>query len=109
MQFSHFHFEPEADRLGEGPLSEVYKAVEQGVLACWTRNGVQPAELMRWVWDLLSASTSASAATSAAAAPGPKKPAPAPDKKPWSFFDSREFPCRCPASLTATSAGSTSG
>ena len=29
MQFAHFQFDPEADRLGEGPLSEVYKAVDQ--------------------------------------------------------------------------------
>ncbi len=29
MQFAHFHFDPESDRLGEGPLSEVYKAVDQ--------------------------------------------------------------------------------
>ena len=28
MQFSHFEFDPETDRLGEGPLSEVYKAVD---------------------------------------------------------------------------------
>ncbi|MDP6408217.1 MAG: serine/threonine-protein kinase [Planctomycetota bacterium] len=26
MQFAHFEFDPERDRLGEGPLSEVYKA-----------------------------------------------------------------------------------
>ena len=29
MQFAHFQFNPETDRLGEGPLSEVYKAVDQ--------------------------------------------------------------------------------
>lgn len=29
MQFAHFQFDPESDRLGEGPLSEVYKAVDQ--------------------------------------------------------------------------------
>lgn len=29
MQFAHFQFDPETDRLGEGPLSEVYKAVDQ--------------------------------------------------------------------------------
>jgi len=29
MQFAHFEFDPEADRLGEGPLSEVYRAVDQ--------------------------------------------------------------------------------
>ncbi len=28
MRFGHFHFDPETDRLGEGPLSEVYKAVD---------------------------------------------------------------------------------
>ena len=28
MQFSHFQFDPERDRLGEGPLSEVYRAVD---------------------------------------------------------------------------------
>ena len=28
MQFAHFQFDPETDRLGEGPLSEVYKAVD---------------------------------------------------------------------------------
>lgn len=29
MQFAHFQFDPEIDRLGEGPLSEVYRAVDQ--------------------------------------------------------------------------------
>jgi len=29
MQFAHFEFDPDADKLGEGPLSEVYKAVDQ--------------------------------------------------------------------------------
>lgn len=29
MLFAHFEFDPEADRLGEGPLSEVYRAVDQ--------------------------------------------------------------------------------
>ncbi|MBK7877753.1 MAG: protein kinase [Planctomycetes bacterium] len=29
MQFAHFTFDPETDRLGEGPLSEVYKAVDE--------------------------------------------------------------------------------
>ena len=29
MEFAHFQFDPETDRLGEGPLSEVYKAVDQ--------------------------------------------------------------------------------
>ncbi|MEM7517999.1 MAG: serine/threonine-protein kinase, partial [Planctomycetota bacterium] len=29
MQFAHFRFDPEADRLGEGPLSEVYRAVDE--------------------------------------------------------------------------------
>jgi len=29
MQFAHFEFDPETDRLGEGPLSEVYKAVDR--------------------------------------------------------------------------------
>src|SRR5262245_44794200 len=29
MQFSHFQFDPDVDRLGEGPLSEVYRAVDQ--------------------------------------------------------------------------------
>jgi len=28
MQFSHFQFDPDADRLGEGPLSEVYRATD---------------------------------------------------------------------------------
>src|SRR5204863_2593373 len=28
MQFGHFEFDPERDKLGEGPLSEVYKAVD---------------------------------------------------------------------------------
>jgi serine/threonine protein kinase/Flp pilus assembly protein TadD len=28
MQFAHFQFDPETDRLGEGPLSEVYRAVD---------------------------------------------------------------------------------
>ena len=28
MQFAHFEFDPETDRLGEGPLSEVYKALD---------------------------------------------------------------------------------
>ena len=28
MRFSHFEFDPENDRLGEGPLSEVYRAVD---------------------------------------------------------------------------------
>ncbi len=28
MQFSHFQFNPDTDRLGEGPLSEVYRAVD---------------------------------------------------------------------------------
>ena len=28
MRFAHFQFDPETDRLGEGPLSEVYKAVD---------------------------------------------------------------------------------
>src|SRR5689334_10907335 len=28
MKFGHFEFDPEKDRLGEGPLSEVYKAVD---------------------------------------------------------------------------------
>jgi tetratricopeptide (TPR) repeat protein/predicted Ser/Thr protein kinase len=28
MQFAHFEFDPEHDRLGEGPLCEVYKAVD---------------------------------------------------------------------------------
>ncbi len=28
MKFAHFEFEPEKDRLGEGPLSEVYRAVD---------------------------------------------------------------------------------
>jgi tetratricopeptide (TPR) repeat protein/predicted Ser/Thr protein kinase len=28
MQFAHFEFDPASDRLGEGPLSEVYKAVD---------------------------------------------------------------------------------
>lgn len=29
MLFAHFEFDPVADRLGEGPLSEVYRAVDQ--------------------------------------------------------------------------------
>ncbi|MCB9915633.1 MAG: protein kinase [Planctomycetes bacterium] len=29
MQFAHFEFDPVADRLGEGPLSEVYRAKDQ--------------------------------------------------------------------------------
>jgi serine/threonine protein kinase/tetratricopeptide (TPR) repeat protein len=29
MEFAHFQFDPETDRLGEGPLSEVYRAVDQ--------------------------------------------------------------------------------
>jgi tetratricopeptide (TPR) repeat protein/predicted Ser/Thr protein kinase len=29
MQFAHFAFDPDTDKLGEGPLSEVYKAVDQ--------------------------------------------------------------------------------
>ncbi|MFT7668872.1 MAG: serine/threonine protein kinase/Flp pilus assembly protein TadD [Planctomycetota bacterium] len=29
MLFAHFEFNPETDRLGEGPLSEVYRAVDQ--------------------------------------------------------------------------------
>ena len=29
MQFAHFHFDPVEDMLGEGPLSEVYRAVDQ--------------------------------------------------------------------------------
>ena len=29
MLFAHFEFDPETDRLGEGPLSEVYRAVDQ--------------------------------------------------------------------------------
>jgi tetratricopeptide (TPR) repeat protein/predicted Ser/Thr protein kinase len=29
MQFAHFQFDTQADRLGEGPLSEVYKAVDR--------------------------------------------------------------------------------
>jgi len=29
MQFAHFEFDPETDRLGEGPLSEVFKAVDR--------------------------------------------------------------------------------
>jgi serine/threonine protein kinase/Flp pilus assembly protein TadD len=28
MKFAHFEFDPDGDRLGEGPLSEVYKAVD---------------------------------------------------------------------------------
>ncbi|MBL8859193.1 MAG: protein kinase [Planctomycetes bacterium] len=28
MQFAHFEFDPKTDKLGEGPLSEVYKAVD---------------------------------------------------------------------------------
>jgi serine/threonine protein kinase/thioredoxin-like negative regulator of GroEL len=28
MQFAHFQFDPETDRLGEGPLSEVFRAVD---------------------------------------------------------------------------------
>ena len=28
MRFAHFEFDPDVDRLGEGPLSEVYKAVD---------------------------------------------------------------------------------
>jgi serine/threonine protein kinase/Flp pilus assembly protein TadD len=28
MQFAHFKFDPETDRLGEGPLAEVYRAVD---------------------------------------------------------------------------------
>ena len=28
LKFSHFEFDPEQDKLGEGPLSEVYKAVD---------------------------------------------------------------------------------
>ena len=28
MQFAHFEFDPQRDKLGEGPLSEVYKAVD---------------------------------------------------------------------------------
>src|SRR5262245_41903932 len=28
MKFAHFEFDPEKDKLGEGPLSEVYKAVD---------------------------------------------------------------------------------
>jgi serine/threonine protein kinase len=26
MQFAHFQFDPDTDRLGEGPLSEVFRA-----------------------------------------------------------------------------------
>ncbi|MEW6072197.1 MAG: serine/threonine-protein kinase [Planctomycetota bacterium] len=29
MRFAHFEFDPEADRLGEGPQSEVFRAVDQ--------------------------------------------------------------------------------
>jgi serine/threonine protein kinase/Flp pilus assembly protein TadD len=29
MRFAHFSFDPETDRLGEGPLSEVYRAVDE--------------------------------------------------------------------------------
>lgn len=29
MEFAHFEFNPETDRLGEGPLSEVYKATDK--------------------------------------------------------------------------------
>jgi serine/threonine protein kinase/Tfp pilus assembly protein PilF len=29
MEFAHFEFSPETDRLGEGPLSEVYRATDQ--------------------------------------------------------------------------------
>jgi len=29
MRFAHFTFDPETDRLGEGPLSEVYRAVDE--------------------------------------------------------------------------------
>src|SRR5688572_12016356 len=29
MQFAHFEFDPVVDRLGEGPLSEVYRAVDR--------------------------------------------------------------------------------
>jgi serine/threonine protein kinase/tetratricopeptide (TPR) repeat protein len=29
MQFAHFHFDPVKDLLGEGPLSEVYRAVDE--------------------------------------------------------------------------------
>ena len=29
MMFDHFEFNPETDRLGEGPLSEVYRAVDK--------------------------------------------------------------------------------
>ena len=28
MRFAHFQFDPETDRLGEGPSSEVYRAVD---------------------------------------------------------------------------------
>ena len=28
MKFAHFEFDPQTDRLGEGPLSEVYRAVD---------------------------------------------------------------------------------
>ena len=28
MRFAHFEFDPETDQLGEGPLSEVYRAVD---------------------------------------------------------------------------------
>ena len=28
MRFAHFEFDPENDRLGEGPLSEVYRAID---------------------------------------------------------------------------------
>ena len=28
MRFAHFDFDPEKDRLGEGPQSEVFKAVD---------------------------------------------------------------------------------
>ena len=29
MKFAHFHFDPVQDLLGEGPLSEVYRAVDE--------------------------------------------------------------------------------
>ena len=28
MRFAHFDFDPDTDRLGAGPLSEVYRAVD---------------------------------------------------------------------------------
>jgi serine/threonine protein kinase len=31
MKFAHFEFDPRTDRLGEGPLSEVYRAVDTGL------------------------------------------------------------------------------